>query len=180
MWLIQDSFSHVLSRKHADSEVIIKFQGKKYKGNIFSVIQQLYFETDKTPGKSIDLGIFLNGIPLFTAELKELFTGQNINDAIKQYRVTRDPRLTLFTFRRCLAHFAVDDDNVYMTTKLEGKNTNFIPFNKGHDRGAGNPPNHNGYTTDYLWKEIWEKKSLLNIKSSAKYAGIWCLTHTQK
>lgn len=136
---------------------------KKFKGNIFSVIQQLYYETDKSGRKSVDLGIFLNGIPLFTTELKEQFTGQTITNAIKQYRFTRDSRLPLFSFRRCLAHFAVDDEDVYMTTKLEDKKTNFIPLNKGRDGGAGNPPNSRGYSTEYLWKEVWEKNSLLNI-----------------
>lgn len=132
-----------------------------YEGNIFSVLRQLHYK----PGAnlSLDLALFLNGLPIFTAELKNNFTGQNAQHAISQYRKDRDPKEPLFKFGRCLAHFAVDPDLVYVTTSLQGDKTFFLPFNKGKYGGAGNPPEHNNFATCYLWEEIWEKDSLLNL-----------------
>jgi type I restriction enzyme R subunit len=134
---------------------------KLYEANVLSVIRQLrYSEKDE---KSLDLTLFLNGFPIITAELKNPLTGQTVQDAIWQYRHGRDPREPLFKFGRCLAHFAVDPDLVYMTTRLRGKDTEFLPFNKGNNDGAGNPPNPHGFKTAYLWEEVWRKDNLLEI-----------------
>jgi type I restriction enzyme R subunit len=109
------------------------------------------------------LGIFLNGLPIFTAELKNHLTGQNVENAIRQYRFDREPREPLFAFARCLAHFAVDPDLVYMTTHLNGAKTRFLPFSKGRNGGAGNPPSWNSFATAYLWEDIWARDSVLNL-----------------
>lgn len=133
----------------------------KYKQNIFSVIRQLkYSEKNEN---SLDVALFLNGIPLFTAELKNVFTGQDYTNAITQYRNDRDPNEPLFKFGRCLAHFAIDPDEVWMTTTLKGKKTHFLPFNKGFNNGRGNKPSLEGYSTAYLWEEIWQPDSVLNL-----------------
>jgi len=135
----------------------------RYDANILRVVRQLYYSDKNT--NSIDLVFFLNGIPIATAELKTDFT-QNVQDAINQYRYDRNPKgeVLLGFNRRALVHFAVSTDEVYMTTRLEGPNTRFLPFNKGKpDGSAGNPPNPDGYATDYLYKEILQKDSLLNI-----------------
>ena len=136
---------------------------KKYENNILRVVRQVHFST-KNPNKSIDLVFFLNGIPIITMELKTDFT-QSVYDAINQYKFDRDPRESvLLKFKRgALVHFAVSEDEVYMTTKLDKTNTRFLPFNKGYNNGAGNPPNPNGYATSYLWEEILERNSILNI-----------------
>ena len=110
--------------------------------------------------------LFLNGLPIFTAELKNHFTGQDIENAKKQYRNDRDPREPLFAFGRCLAHFAVDPDVAAVTTKLEGPATVFLPFNQGRFGGAGNPPvppTRVAYATAYLWERIWSRDSVLNL-----------------
>ena len=132
--------------------------------NLFSVIRQLRFST-KTE-QSVDMALFLNGIPFCTAELKNPLTGQNVEKAILQYRSDRDPRETLFAHRRCLAHFAVDPNWVYVTTHLRGPKTRFLPFNRGKFGGAGNPPvppTRRGYATDYLWDEVWARDSVLDL-----------------
>ncbi|MDP0490938.1 MAG: DEAD/DEAH box helicase family protein [Verrucomicrobiota bacterium JB023] len=133
----------------------------KFESNLFSVTRQLYFSS--IDQKSVDMVLFLNGLPLATLELKNPWTGQNVNHAKKQYREDRDPKETLFQFRRCLVHFAVDPDEVWMTTKLDGKSTFFLPFNKGHNHGKGNPPNPDGHRSAYLWQEILTRQSLTNI-----------------
>src|SRR3989338_2980743 len=102
--------------------------------------------------------LFLNGLPIFTVELKNQLTGQSIAHGKKQYRSDRDPREKLLNFKRCLAHFAVDTEEVAMTTKLEGLRTYFLPFNKGDGLAAGNPVNPKGYKTAYMWEEIWKKE----------------------
>lgn len=132
-----------------------------YAANIFSIVRQLYFS--QRDRKSLDLGIFVNGLPIFTAELKNHFTGQTVQNALRQYRKDRDPREPLFQFGRCLAHFAVDPDLVYVASHLRGENTHFLPFNKGRSNGAGNPPVWDNFATHYLWEEIWTKDSLLNL-----------------
>jgi type I restriction enzyme, R subunit len=134
---------------------------KLYEANMFSVARQLHY-SGKT-GHSLDLALFLNGLPLFTAELKEEFTGQNVRDAIRQYQQDRDPAEPLFLFGRCLAHFAVDPDLVYVTTRLEGPRTRFLPFNLGRNGGAGNPPSWEGFATAYLWERILSRDSVLNL-----------------
>ena len=135
-----------------------------HRGNVFSVARQLHYSERNT--KSLDLALFLNGIPIFTAELKNPLTGQTVEDAIRQYRTDRDPREPLFAYRRCLAHFAVDPDLVYVTTQLAGPQTRFLPFNRGRFGGAGNPPvppTQSGYATSYLWEETWARDSVLDL-----------------
>ena len=132
-----------------------------YKANIISVVRQLKYSQKNE--NSIDLVLFVNGLPVITAELKNPLKGQNVQNAIWQYRNDRDPKEPLLAFKRCLAHFAVDTDLAYMTTRLRGKATDFLPFNKGKDKGAGNPTNPNGFNTAYLWEEVWQRDSLLDI-----------------
>ena len=133
---------------------------KRYKQNIISVIEELKYEGDKR----IDLVIFLNGIPIITMELKNSFTGQTYKKAISQYKTDRNSREQLFRFKeRAIVNFAVDTDEVYMTTKLEGDDTSFLPFNKGYNTGAGNPPTKVRLKTHYLWEDILKKDTLLEI-----------------
>ena len=134
---------------------------KKCEANHFSVIRQLQFEADGH--MSLDMGLFLNGLPIFTVELKNPFKGQTVEDAIKQYKFDRDPRQPLFAFGRCLAHFAVDPDLVFVTSHLQGPQTNFLPFNTGKYGGAGNEPRPDDFATAYLWQAIWSPDSLLNL-----------------
>lgn len=133
-----------------------------YEGNVFSVIRQLHY-SQRDADKSIDMVLFLNGIPLFSAELKNPLNGQTVTHAIAQYRRDRDPREPLLSFGRCLAHFAVDPELVFVTTKLEGVKTGFLPFNKGKFGGAGNPPDIRGFATRYLWELVWSKDSVLEL-----------------
>ena len=131
---------------------------------LFAVVRPLRFsEQDE---QSVDLTLFLNGIPIFTAELKNLLNGQDVQDAIRQYREDRDPREPLFAYARCLAHFAVDPEQVFVTTCLAGPKTRFLPFNRGRFGGAGNPPvppTRAGFPTDYLWEEVWARDSVLDL-----------------
>nr|MBA3738986.1 type I restriction endonuclease subunit R [Actinomycetota bacterium] len=116
---------------------------------------------------ALDLVLFVNGLPVATAELKNPLTHQSVEHAMAQYRTDRDPRDALLG-RRAIVHFAVDPDLVMMTTKLEGKATRFLPFNRGNDPGAtacgkGNPPNPDGYATSYLWERVWERHAWLDV-----------------
>lgn len=133
-----------------------------YNQNIFSVTRQLHFSKNETQ-LSLDLAIFINGLPIATFELKNSLTKQTVEDAIQQYKRDRDPRELLFQFGRCMVHFAIDDSEVSMCTHLKSSDSWFLPFNKGYNDGAGNPPNPNGLKTDYLWKEILLKASLTNV-----------------
>ncbi len=133
-----------------------------YNKNQLKVYRQVYY-SDKNKN-SVDLVISLNGIPVATIELKNRFTGQSTANAKKQYNTTRDFRELLFKFKkRALVHFAVDDEEVFMTTKIAGEKTFWLPFNKGNNKGKGNPINPDGYKTDYLWKDILVKDSFLEI-----------------
>ena len=133
-----------------------------YGQNIFSVMRQLQYSAKNA--NSIDMVLLLNGLPIITLELKNKLTGQDSVDAIIQYQRNRNPQgEPLLTFKRCLVHFAVDGDNVYMTTHLKGDSTYFLPFNKGNEGGAGNPTNLEGYATSYLWEEIFAPDSLLEL-----------------
>ncbi|GAI51016.1 unnamed protein product, partial [marine sediment metagenome] len=135
---------------------------KLYDKNQLKVIRQVYYSNKNK--NSIDLVLSLNGIPIATIELKNRFTGQTAENAKKQYAATRDNRELLFAFKkRALVHFAVDDEEVFMATKIAGNKTYWLPFNKGYNKGKGNPPNPNGYKTDYLWNEILVKNSWLDI-----------------
>ncbi len=128
-----------------------------YKQNRFSIVRQLKYS--KKNEKSIDISIFLNGLPIITAELKNSLTGQFVEDAVKQYKEDRDPKEPLFQFKRCLVHFAVGNEKVFMTTKLQGDKTRFLPFNKDTE----NPINLKGHKTAYLWEDIFQPDTLLNF-----------------
>lgn len=135
---------------------------KLYNKNSLKVYRQIYYSSKNT--NSVDIVLALNGIPLATMELKNQFTGQNTGNALKQYSTTRDNREILFAFKkRCLVHFAVDQDDVFMCTKLEGSKTYWLPFNKGYNNGKGNPPSPEGYRTSYLWEEILKKDSWMEV-----------------
>lgn len=133
-----------------------------FEQNIFSVTRQLQYSKDATR-LALDLCIFINGLPVITCELKNQLTKQNVDDAVYQYKTDRDPKELLFQFKRCMVHFAVDDARVKFCTKLDGKASWFLPFDKGYNDGAGNPPNPSGIMTDYLWKDILEKYMLAHI-----------------
>lgn len=138
-----------------------------YNKNILTCTRQFHYSPDNN--NSIDMVLSVNGIPVVALELKDQLTGQNVENAKLQYMYDRDHRELCFNFnKRILVYFAVDLYDVYMTTKLEGKNTYFLPFNQGsngagHDGGAGNPKNPHGYATSYLWEKVLQKDSLLEI-----------------
>lgn len=135
-----------------------------YAANCLGITRQLQYSTRGT--QSLDLTISLNGIPIATLELKNPLTNQNVEHAKRQYRQDRDPREIIFEFkRRTLVHFAVDTESVFMTTRLAGSATYFLPFNKGNEGGAGNPPDKQGrtYRTAYLWEEVLQRDSLLDL-----------------
>ncbi len=135
---------------------------KLFEQNIFSVTRQLRYSASEKQ-LALDMGIFINGLPIATFELKNKLTKQTVEDAVQQYKNDRDPKELLFQFGRCVVHFAVDDHEVRMCTHLKGKDSWFLPFNKGHNDGAGNPPNPAGLATDYLWKEILARDRLTDI-----------------
>ncbi len=130
--------------------------------NRFSITRQLRYSLDEQK-RALDLCLFINGVPIATFELKNSLTKQTVEDAVEQYRRDRDPREKLFEFGRCVVHFAVDDAEVRMCSELRGKSSWFLPFDKGWNDGAGNPPNQNGLKTDYLWKEVLTPGGLTNI-----------------
>ena len=133
-----------------------------FEKNIFSVTRQLRYSTDA--GKlALDMCVFINGLPVITFELKNQLTKQNVDDAVQQYKDDRDPREVLFSFKRCMVHFSVDDARIKFCTKLSGKDSWFLPFDKGYNDGAGTPPNPDGIMTDYLWKDILTKAKLTRI-----------------
>ncbi len=135
---------------------------ERYTQNRFSVTRQLRYSRDETQ-LALDLALFINGLPVATFELKNSLTKQTVADAVEQYQRDRDPRERLFEFGRCMVHFAVDDAEVEMCTHLKGKASWFLPFNKGWNDGAGNPPNPDGLKTDYLWKQILTREGLTDI-----------------
>ena len=133
-----------------------------YGRNRFSVTRQLRYSRDQTQ-LALDLCLFINGLPVATFELKNSLTKQTVDDAVEQYKRDRNPREKLFELGRCLAHFAVDDHEVRFCTQLQAKASWFLPFNRGWDDGAGNPPNPNGLKTDYLWKQVLTRGGLTDI-----------------
>jgi type I restriction enzyme R subunit len=143
---------------HPDNAAAVE----KFATNIFTVTRQVRFSPDER-ALSLDVVIFINGLPVATFELKNRLTKQTVEDAVQQYKNDRDPREKLFEFGRCLVHFAVDDQEVRFCTHLKGKDSWFLPFNKGYNDGAGNPPNPAGLKTDYLWKQILTKPGLTDI-----------------
>lgn len=133
----------------------------KYQQNRLVLTRQVRFIPEQDA--SVDMVLFLNGLPVSTVELKNHLTGQTIDNAISQYK-QRDPKHRLFHFKkRALVHFAVDPDLAAMTTRLAGKETVFLPFNRGCDGGKGNPPRPSGYRSAYLWEEVWQRDSFLDI-----------------
>ncbi len=136
---------------------------KLYQKNELTVTRQLYYSDQHK--KSLDLVLFVNGLPVITAELKNPMSGQTVEDAKKQYKMDRDQRELIFEFKkRTMVHFAVDQDLVFMTTRLSGNKTFFLPFNLGVNGGAGNPPAADGgYRTAYLWRDVWQRDSLMDI-----------------
>jgi len=135
---------------------------ERYAQNRFSVTRQLRYSRDETQ-RALDLCLFINGLPIATFELKNSLTKQTVEDTVEQYKRDRDPRELLFQFGHCVVHFAVDDHEVRMCTHLKGKASWFLPFNRGWNDGAGNPPNVDGLKTDYLWKRILTQRGLTDI-----------------
>ncbi len=135
---------------------------EQFEQNRFTVTRQLRYSRDETL-HALDIVLFINGLPVFTFELKNNLTKQTVDDAVWQYKKDRNPRENLFEFGRCVAHFAVDEHEVRFCTHLQGKASWFLPFNRGWDDGAGNPPNPHGLKTDYLWREVATRESLTNI-----------------
>lgn len=133
-----------------------------YSKNIFTISRQVYYSSKNT--NSIDMLIMINGLPISVLELKNPLTGQTVDDAKEQFKNDRDPKELLFEFKkRTIVYFAVDPDEVYMTTRLSGQSTFFLPFNKGDNGGKGNPSSRNNYKTSYLWEQILQKDSLIDI-----------------
>ena len=160
-------FYHALDPKRPSSY-------EEFKSNIFAVTNQLTY-SDKNRGLELDLAIMINGLPIITMELKSRASssGWSYKDAEEQYKSDRDSKETLFSFKRCMAHFAVDENFVSFTTKIDGKNTRFMPFNKGTEAGgSGNPINPNGTMTDYLWKEFLKKETLTSLIRDYAYVSV--------
>ncbi len=135
---------------------------ERFAANRFSITRQLRYSRDATQ-LALDLVLFLNGLPVATFELKNRLTKQTVEDAVQQYQRDRSPKEPLFQFGRCLVHFALDEQAVRFCTHLQGKRSWFLPFNRGYNGGAGNPPNPAGLATDYLWKAILTKESLSDL-----------------
>ena len=135
---------------------------ERFEHNRFTVSRQLRYSRDEAQ-RALDIGLFVNGLPVFTFELKNSLTKQTADDAVQQYRRDRNWRERLFEFGRCVAHFAVDDGEVRFCTRLQGKTSWFLPFNRGWNDGAGNPPNPHGIKTDYLWRAVLSRGSLTDI-----------------
>ena len=135
---------------------------ERFAQNRFTVTRQLRYSRDEAQ-RSLDIGLFINGLPVFTFELKNSLTKQTADDAVLQYQQGRNPREKLFEFGRCIAHFAVDEREVQFCTHLRGNGSWFLPFNRGWNDGAGNPPNPSGLAIDYLWREVLPRESLTNI-----------------
>jgi type I restriction enzyme, R subunit len=135
---------------------------ERFACNRFSATRQLAYSRDETR-RALDLALFINGLPVATFELKNSLTKQTVEDAVEQYRRDRDPREPLFAFGRCVVHLAVDDSETRFCTELKGKGSWFLPFNKGYNDGAGNPPNPHGLKTAYLWEEVLTPTGLTDI-----------------
>lgn len=154
--------SHYLTLFYASPSPGNEAAAARFRHNRFSVTRQLRYSRDDT-AHALDLALFVNGLPIATFELKNSLTKQTVADAIEQYKRDREPREKLFEFGRCMVHFAVDDAEVAFCTHLKGKASWFLPFNKGWNDGAGNPPNPDGLKTDYLWRETLSPLGLADI-----------------
>ena len=135
---------------------------ERFDQNRFTVTRQLRYSRDDTQ-RALDIALFINGLPVFTFELKNSLTKQTVDDAIRQYRKDRNPRERLFEFGRCVAHFAIDENEARFCTHLTGGDSWFLPFNRGWNDGAGNPPNPDGIRTDYLWRQMLARESVTDI-----------------
>ena len=136
---------------------------ERYRQNRFSVTRQLRYSASNQQ-LSLDIALFVNGLPVITMELKNRFTGQTVVDAVEQYKTSRSPQEDLFRLGRCAVHFAVDDEEAKFCTELKGKASDFLPFNKGKENGgAGNPVNPGGMKTAYLWEQILTPDGLTDI-----------------
>ena len=135
---------------------------ERFEQNRFTVTRQLRYSRDEAQ-RALDIALFINGLPVITFELKNNLTKQTVSDAVEQYKRDRSPREKLFAFGRCVAHFAVDESEVRFCTELKGKASWFLPFNRGFNDGAGNPPNPNGIKTDYLWRDMLTRENLTDI-----------------
>ena len=135
---------------------------ERFEQNRFTVTRQLRYSRDEMQ-RALDIALFVNGLPVITFELKNNLTKQTADDAVWQYRKDRSPRERLFELGRCVAHFAVDESEVQFCTQLKGKASWFLPFNRGWNDGAGNPPNPSGIKSDYLWREVLTRESLTNV-----------------
>ena len=135
---------------------------QRFEQNRFTVTRQLRYSRDESQ-RALDIALFINGLPVITFELKNNLTKQTVSDAVEQYKRDRNPREKLFAFGRCVAHFAVDESEVRFCTELKGKASWFLPFNRGWNDGAGNPPNPDGIKTDYLWREVLTRENLTDI-----------------
>ena len=135
---------------------------ERFRQNRFTVTRQLRYSRDETQ-RALDIGLFINGLPVVTFELKNSLTKQTVDDAVQQYQRDRNPRERLFELGRCVAHFAVDESEVRFCTHLRGKASWFLPFNRGWNDGAGNPPKASGIKADYLWREVLTPESLTDI-----------------
>ena len=135
---------------------------ERFDQNRFTVTRQLRYSRDETQ-RALDIALFINGLPVFTFELKNSLTKQTVDDAARQYRKDRNPRERLFEFGRCVAHFAVDENEARFCTHLVGGDSWFLPFNRGWNDGAGNPPNPDGIKTGYLWREALARESVTDI-----------------
>ena len=135
---------------------------ERFDQNRFTVTRQLRYSRDDTQ-RALDIALFINGLPVFTFELKNSLTKQTVDDAIRQYRKGRNPRERLFEFGRCVAHFAIDENEARFCTHLAGGDSWFLPFNRGWNDGTGNPPNPDGIKTDYLWREVLARESVTDI-----------------
>jgi len=133
-----------------------------YADNRFTVTRQLRYSREESQ-RALDIGLFINGLPIATFELKNNLTKQTVEDAVEQYKRDRDPREKLFELGRCVVHFALDEHEVRFCTHLKSKGSWFLPFNRGWNDGAGNPPNPHGIKTDYLWKKILTRDGLTDI-----------------
>jgi type I restriction enzyme R subunit len=165
---VKDRGAHVRLAFFKPTHGLTKELVALYEANRLGVYRQIH-HSESNPGQSLDLLLCLNGIPLVTSELKNPFTGQTVEHAMAQYRdpVQRNPKDRIFA-RRCVAHFAVDPQLVFMTTRLAGGDTVFLPFNQGtggpgQDGGKGNPPSATGHATAYLWEQVWQRDNLLDL-----------------
>ena len=158
---IKDQMVHLQLRYGLPHSTLNPEVAERFASNQFSLIRQLRYSPHH--GNSIDTVLCINGLPVFTIELKNPLSGQNFQNAIHQYKYDRDPKDTLLQFKRCLVHFAVDPDLVYMATKLEWANTYFLPFNKWNNFWAGNPTNPHGYKVSYLREDIRSKTTVAEL-----------------